>query len=189
MRATISAAGTTSSSRQPFVWPTSMYSMKRRTWPLPRKRSASATIPSSFTPRLTTALTFTGSPAAAAASIPSSTRSTGKSTSLSARKVASSTESRLTVTRSRPARASASAFCASSAPFVVSASSSSGIAASSSTRCSTLRRTSGSPPVMRTVRTPSPAKTPTTRAISSRLSSSRRSRKACSRPKTSFGMQ
>ena len=30
-------AGTTSSSRQPFVAPTSMYSMKRRVWPLPRK--------------------------------------------------------------------------------------------------------------------------------------------------------
>ena len=32
---TISAAGTTSSSRQPFVWPTSMNSMKRSTTPVP----------------------------------------------------------------------------------------------------------------------------------------------------------
>ncbi len=31
------ARGTTSSMRQPFVVPTSMYSMKRRIWPLPRK--------------------------------------------------------------------------------------------------------------------------------------------------------
>jgi hypothetical protein len=35
--AMISAAGTTSSSRHPLVVPTSMYSMKRSTCPLPRK--------------------------------------------------------------------------------------------------------------------------------------------------------
>ncbi len=154
-----------------------MYSMNRNVCGVPRKCPASATIPSSFAPRLTTAFTFTRRPAAAAASIPSSTRCTGKSTSFSARNVASSIESRLTVTRSRPARASASAFCGSRAPFVVSASSSPGISRSSSTRCSTFRRTSGSPPVIRTTRTPSPAKTPATRAISSRLKSSLRSRK------------
>ena len=71
------------------------------------------------------------------------------------------------MTRSSPARASASAFCGSSEPFVVSAISRPGIACSSSTRCSTFRRTSGSPPVMRTVRTPSAAKIAATRAISS----------------------
>ena len=49
-----------------------------------------------------------------AASIPSSTRATGKSTSFIARNVASSSESRLTVTRCRPASASACAFCGSS---------------------------------------------------------------------------
>ena len=111
MLPTISSALTTSSSRQPFVEPTSMYSMKRRTWPLPRKCSASARTSPSFAPRLTTALTFTGSPAAAAASIPSSTCWTGKSTSFMARNASSSSESRLTVTRLRPAAASASAFC------------------------------------------------------------------------------
>ena len=62
----------------------------------------SSRIASSLTPRLTTAFTFTGSPAAAAASIPSSTRCTGKSTSFIARKASSSSESRLTVTRSQP---------------------------------------------------------------------------------------
>ncbi len=110
IKATISAAGTTSSRRQPFVAPTSMYSMNRRMWPLPRKCRASSTIWSSLTPRLTTALTFTFRPAAAAAAIPSSTRLTGKPTSFIARNVASSSESRLTVTRRSPAAASASAF-------------------------------------------------------------------------------
>ena len=111
--ATLSAAGATSSIPQPLLWPTSMYSMKRTMWPLPRKWRAIGTTLSSLTPRLTTAFTFTGSPAAAAASIPSSTRWTGKSPSLSAAKTASSSESRLTVMRLRPAAASASTFWAS----------------------------------------------------------------------------
>ena len=76
-----------------------MYSMKRSVWPVPRKCSASATSSPSLTPRLTTQFTFTGSPAAAAASMPSSTRPAGKSTSFSAWNVASSSESRLTVIR------------------------------------------------------------------------------------------
>ena len=80
--------------------------------------------------------------------MPSSTRSTGKSTSFSARNCASSSESRLTVTRRRPASASA-------APSAAAASrSSSGsdrrrARASSATSRSRSRRTSGSPPVMR----------------------------------------
>ena len=55
--------------------------------------------------------------------MPSSTRLTGKPTSFMARNVSSSSESRLTVTRRRPAATSASAFWGSSAPFVVSATS------------------------------------------------------------------
>ena len=75
IRATISAAGTTSSSCQPLLVPTSMYSMKRRMCagaaePLGHLRRST----SSLTPRLTTMLTLTGRPAAAAASMPSSTR-------------------------------------------------------------------------------------------------------------------
>ena len=70
----ISAAGTTSSSRQPLLVPTSMYSIRRRTWPVPRKCSAMSRMLSSLSPRLTTMLTLTGpSPARAAASMPSST--------------------------------------------------------------------------------------------------------------------
>ena len=78
MRSTISAAGTTSSRRQPFVVPTSMYSMNRSVWPVPRKCAAISRIACSFRPRLITAFTFTGIPAAAAASIPSSTRCDGE---------------------------------------------------------------------------------------------------------------
>src|SRR5207249_11030383 len=58
----------------------------------------------SFTPRLVTMLILIGpSPAACAASIPARTFATGKSTSFMDRKTASSSESRLTVTRFRPA--------------------------------------------------------------------------------------
>jgi hypothetical protein len=125
---------------------------------------------------LTTAFTFTGKPAAAAASIPSSTRETGKSTSFMAWKVSSSSASRLTVTRSSPAAASAFAFGASSEAFVVSVSSApSGASLPIST--STSRRTSGSPPVKRSFVTPRPTKTRATRSISSNESSSFRSRK------------
>ena len=68
--------------RQPLVLPTSMYSMKRTMWPVPRKRAAIATMSPSLTPRFTTMLILIGaSPAAAAASMPSSTFATGKSAS------------------------------------------------------------------------------------------------------------
>ena len=106
-RATISAAGTTSSSCQPLLVPTSMYSMKRRMVPVPRNRSAMSAIESSLTPRWTTMFTLTGRPAAAAASMPSSTRCTGKRTSFIRWNTSSSSESRLTVIRSRPAARSA----------------------------------------------------------------------------------
>ena len=110
--ATISAAGTTSSMRQPFVAPTSMYSMKRSVSPVLAEVAARAGRSGcSLTPRLTTQLTLTGSPTACAASMPSSTRATGKSTSFIALKIASSSESRLTVMRFRPASLSACAFC------------------------------------------------------------------------------
>src|SRR5438876_335919 len=149
MRRTTSAEGTTSSMRQPFELPTSMYSMKRAMWPLERQRSAIGRMSRSLTPRFTTMLTFTGErPAAAAASMLSSTFATGKSTSFMARKVASSSESRLTVTRSRPACARACAFLARSEPLVVKVSSTSS-SSSIATRRWRSRRTSGSPPVRR----------------------------------------
>ena len=61
-----SAAGTTSSICHPFVVPTSMYSISRRTWPVPRKCSAMSSTEPSFRPRFTTMLTLTGRPASAA---------------------------------------------------------------------------------------------------------------------------
>ena len=89
-------------------------------------------------------------PAAAAASIPSSTRATGKSTSFIARKVASSSESRLTVTRSSPAARERRRLLRRAASRSWSASGRApSIAAQQSTRRSRSRRRSGSPPVRR----------------------------------------
>ena len=124
-------------------------------WPVPLKCRAIGTIEPSLVPRFTTMLTLIGaSPAAAAASIPASTFATGNSTSFIARNVASSSESRLTVTRVRPASRRLRAFFASSAPLVVSVRSMSPSFASISTRRSMLRRRSGSPPVSRSFVTP-----------------------------------
>ena len=87
----------------------------------------------------------------------SSTRATGNPASLSAMNTASSRESRLTVTRRSPAAASAGALPASSAPLVVRAMSRMPpILASSATSFSRSRRSSGSPPVSRSLR-PRPA--------------------------------
>ena len=55
-----SAAGTTSSSRQPFVWPTSMYSMNRSVTPVSRAQRAIGTTDDSLTPRRTTMLILIG---------------------------------------------------------------------------------------------------------------------------------
>jgi hypothetical protein len=86
------------------------------------KCAAIGTIAWSLTPRLTTMLILTGeSPAPAAASMPSSTRETGNLTWLIAANVSSSSASRLTVTRVRPASLSGLALAARAVPFVVSA--------------------------------------------------------------------
>ena len=73
-------------------------------------------------------------PAAAAASMPSITLATGKSASFIARNVASSSESRLTVTRSRPAFFSAAACLARSEPLVVKVTSAESSASSATRR-------------------------------------------------------
>ena len=86
-----------------------MYSMKRRTTPASRAQAAIGTTLDSLIPRRTTMFTLTGaSPASAAAAIPSRTLATGKSIPFIAPKTASSSESRLTVTRRSPASASGS---------------------------------------------------------------------------------
>jgi len=142
-------------------------------------------------PRLTTMFTLTAaSPAAAAAAMASSTRATGNPASLSAMNTSSSRESRLTVTRRRPAAASAAALPASSAPLVVRAMSwTPSIPASIATSLSRSRRSSGSPPVNRSLRTPRPAKTRASRASSSKVSNCSRGKNTKSRPKISRGMQ
>ena len=154
--ATISAAGTTSSMRQPLVVPTSMYSMKRSVSPRARGSSAaSGTIWSSLTPRLTTQLTLTGSPAAAAASIPSSTRLDGEvdvvhrpegrvveRVEADRDPVEARVRERLGLARRAASRSS-------------SASGRRRAAASISISRSRSRRTSGSPPVSRSFSTPS----------------------------------
>ena len=128
-------------------------------------------MPSSFTPRCTTALILIGvSPAFSAASMPSSTRATSPRSPLMREKTASSRLSRLTVIRRRPASASACARCASSMPFVVSAMSRMpSIFASESTSAGRSVRSSGSPPVMRSFSTPSRTKMRASRSISSKL--------------------
>src|SRR6266536_3570979 len=145
MRRMTSAAGTTSSRRQPLVVPTSMYSMNRTIRPLARAKRARSTRPWSLTPRLTTALSLTGhNPAFWAAAIPSNTRASGTPRSFIARNTPSSSESRLTVTRDRPASRSARALPASSAPLVVNARSRiPSTAATMATSRSRSRRTSG----------------------------------------------
>ena len=122
--------------------------------------------------------------------MPSSTRPTGAPTSFTEPNTSSSSESRLTVTRCSPASRRLAALRASRLPLVVSAMSSMpSIAASISTSRSRSRRSSGSPPVRRSLRTPAAAKSRASRAISSNVSSCERRRNSKSRPKTSFGMQ
>ena len=85
-----------------------------------------------------------------------------------ARNIASSTESSDTVTRVSPASASACARWRSSEPLVVIVRSSMpSMPARRATSWSTLRRSSGSPPVSRIFVTPRPAKTRASRSISS----------------------
>ena len=172
-----SALGITSSMRQPLVAPTSMYSMNRKTTPVPRKWRAIGRISCSLVPRLTTMFTLMGpSPAARAASMPRRTSATGKSTSFMERNTVSSSPSRLTVTRCKPAAFSASALRASNEPLVVSVMSRdfpSGVrnAASCSISRSMCLRSKGSPPVSRIFCTPWLANTRATRVISSKLNS------------------
>jgi len=171
------AEGSTSSMRQPLVAPTSMYSIKRSTTPVLRKCLAMGRISASLVPRLTTMLTLMGArPTLAATSMPLSTSATGKSTSFMRRNTASSSASRLTVTRCSPASFSAWAFFASSDALVVRVMSSGlpvGVCSFASMSISTSRclRSKGSPPVRRIFSTPWATKIFVRRVISSKLSS------------------
>ncbi len=173
MRRSTSLDGTTCAMFQPFEAPTSMYSMKRKMNGVPLKWRAIGTICSSLLPPLTTMLTLIGpSPARWAASMPSNTSATAKSTSFMRLKTASSSASSETVTRSSPASLSDCAFFASSAPLVVRVSSGArppGVRswASMATSFSRFLRSKGSPPVRRSFSTPCATATRAMRVISS----------------------
>ena len=157
-----------------------MYSMKRTMWGVPLNRSAIGTRSCSFTPRLTTMLILIGlRPASPASSMARSTGSTGNPMSFIEENTASSTASRLTVSRPSPAARKERARCpVRSEPLVVRVRSSSpGTADSIRTRSSSPWRRSGSPPVSRIFRTPCPTKIDASRAISSNDSSSLRGMK------------
>ena len=102
--------------------------------------------------------------------------------------------SRLTVRRCRPASRSDWAFLASSEPLVVSVISTGRPSGrrrqlSWAIRVSRSRRSRGSPPVRRILRTPSSTNSRAMRVISSKLSSEPCERNSWSLPKTSRGMQ
>ena len=143
-----------------------MNSMKRSSTPVRRAQSARGTISSSFTPRSTTALIFTGEkPASLAASMPSSTLGSSSRRVMRAN-LSRWSVSRLMLTRSRPAWRSSWASSRNVAPFVVIDRSGlppaygdgalAGTRSTASMRTSTGRwaRTVGSPPVSRNPSTP-----------------------------------
>jgi hypothetical protein len=175
-----------------------MYSIMRNVCPLARANSTSAGISVSFTPRRITAFSLICvKPASAAAATPSRTLSRGSALPDIRVNVSGVSESSETVIRFSPAARSGSASLASSEPFVVRAMSSgsppstslASSARKSATSRSRSRRTSGSPPVMRSVRAPSATSSRATTAISSKVSNSARGRKAKFGPNTSAGMQ
>ena len=183
--ATISSRVTTLSLLHERSASRGMNSMNRTSKPLSRPNRAKSTISSSLMPRIITALTFTGfSPAARAASIPSSTRSR------SFRRVSSSNrsgrrESREMLIRRSPAAASLSARRPKVAPLVVRARSTFK-AASFSTSTGKLARTVGSPPVRRMLSIPRRSTINLAmRSISSKVSRSSRG----SQSSPSAGMQ
>jgi hypothetical protein len=161
-----------------------MYSMNRRIAPRWRaQRAIGRTLPS-LIPRRTTMFTLIGaSPASNAASMPSSTFATGNSIPFIAPKTASSSESRLTVTRRSPPSASGRASARRAEPLVVRVKSTSPpsgrrMAASIAIRSGRFRLTSGSPPVIRSLATPSETKIRAARSISSNDRTWSRGRKA-----------
>ncbi len=163
-----------------------MYSMNRTSAFTAPAYSTRSTSSSSFTPRMTTVSSLRpGQPSRATVSMPSSTRA-WLLRRVRNRKRSGRNVSRLTVTRWRPAARRLAACSPSSTPLVVTARSRRrGLSARSRTSWSRSRRRSGSPPVRRTLWTPRSAKTSTSCAISSNVSTSSRG----SQTYSSSGMQ
>ena len=166
--------------------PKGITSMKRTSQGRSRVSRASETTSSSLKPRTTTALIFIGSrPTASARAIPASTRST-RPPRVMRPNFCGSSVSRLTFTRRSPARARSAARYSSRIPFVVMERSRiPGTAPIAPTRSTTAGRTVGSPPVRRTLFTPSSAAMRTSSSNSSSRSSSSGGRKSI----PSSGMQ
>ena len=119
MRPSISFAGTTRSSLQSPCASSGMNSMKRTPTPFSRPNAARSTISSSFTPRITTQLIFTGSsPASSAASTPARTR-WSSSRRVSSANTSGRNESRDTLMRRSPASARSCAISGSFTPLLV----------------------------------------------------------------------
>ena len=162
--------------------PIGMVSIRQRSCPSAPHQASMSPSSFSFSPRSATALIFTCSPAAFAAAIPSRTPSSLPQRVIRLNRAGSSV-SMLTLMRRTPASASPRACLASCVPFVVSVSSSSPSpirAPSRRTSVITSRRTSGSPPVSRSLRTPCRMNAVHSASSSSRLSTSRFGRKVMS---------
>ena len=149
-----------------------MTSIKVRSCPFSPHQRTRSCISSSLTPFSATQLIFILRPAAVAASIPSITLSNFPHRVM-ARNFSGYSVSSETLTRRTPQAASCSAYLASWLPFVVSVSSSkapeSKCRPSRSNSHMMFRRTSGSPPVMRSLRTPFATNTEQRRSSSSRV--------------------
>ena len=187
--ALISSAVTTSSIFHPLVFPTSIYSMKRIAISLLENLSTRSNISSSLEFFLTTVLILIGpKPTDSAASIPAITEATVWPESVIAANVDSSTASRLTVTRSRPAADRAGAYLGRRTPFVVIAISTF-LIESMEIRSGRFFRRRGSPPVRRIFSTPRSMKIPANLSISSNDIIPPLSKNGKSLPKTSLGIQ
>ena len=132
-----------------------MNSMNRTSYPSLRAKCAKSTTSSSLWPFMTTMFNLIGHrPASRAAVMPSMTRSNASLRAMSLKVSMRSVSSEMLI-RLSPASFSACAFCRRSTPFVVIVMSRVGsIALIMPMSSSSFTRTSGSPPVMRMVRTP-----------------------------------
>ncbi|MNZ90721.1 hypothetical protein D3C78_1096900 [compost metagenome] len=181
MRARTSALEQKLSSRSRPTCPSGISSMKLMSRPCSMAKSTSAGTSSALRPFITTAFSLMPvKPAACAASMPASTWRSSP-VRVMARKRSGSRVSRLMFSRLSPASCRERAWRTSCEPLVVMHNSRSpGSAARRSHRPTMPGRTSGSPPVRRSLRTPRATKMRATRSISSRVSTCWRGRNCMS---------
>mmetsp|Transcript_13857 Transcript_13857/g.40160 ORF Transcript_13857/g.40160 Transcript_13857/m.40160 type:complete len:234 (-) Transcript_13857:71-772(-) len=150
-----------------------MYSMKRTLIGRSTVRRTKSATSSSFTPRINTTLSLTGSkPASSAACSAASTRGTPPSRRASAAKRSGRSVSRLTFNAFKPAADSSGSMRASAMPLeVMPTVEMPGRERSRRTTSTRSRRTVGSPPVKRILLTPPSASSLAIRKISSAVSS------------------